>query len=920
MKKILLSLLLFGIASSVIAQTNPAITNWLINTTGETGSHYIAGNSTPIEDTFLVNVKTVQYSNDFVYVNSSGIPSYVVGPYQDGNPSLASDRDHLFQIPLNPVPNTGTPTQTPLGTIAVLINGVPLYDYKDAQSYSLANGADDAMGDGVWNRNAILAEREGFDCAKGHPSPVMTDNGGGPGSPPPCDQVPPGMPCCGDGICGGPETADNCPEDCGGGGTDVTEGQYHHHQNPTAFNLDLVEISDVCDLYLADALYVIDPNTHSPLLGFSFDGYPIYGAYGYTNTDGTGGIKRIESSYQERNITVRTNYTDGTNVTNGPPVNATYPIGWYKEDYEFIANSGDLDEFNGRFAVTPEYPNGTYAYYTTVDQNWNSTYPYAIAQYYGVVSGGVVDNINEAVVTFGEDCVDSDLDTVCDVDDICDGGDDLLDTNANNMPDECEPVAVSIRAFLEAPFASTEMNTNLASLGLIPMEQPYNAAPYYYTGNESINSIPGDMVDWVLIDVRTSINASDIVTSKAGLLMKDGYIKGLNGTDDLYFDLPSGDDYYFVLRHRNHLDIMTSTATPHALTMAYDFTTAESQAYGTQQLKQLDNGSYAMFGGDITVDHIIQVTDYDVWALNPALLSVYTAADINLDGTVQVTDYDAWFANKAKLGAAEVACFEFTWCQDADGDGLGNPAVSISACAQPIGYVSDCSDPDDTVSNTLSPWDEFNPLAVTISFDGDDVTIESNALPNHTSPYWATTNPLYIDPVIANEAQMSPGAISAGSYILTVPISPELAANSSATGLGAIGISVTGAPIFNDEEGPNISLSENVASGFDYAGGHMGPTGYHYHLEAADVSENTVLSHDDNALVGILQDGFFLYGRRDTDGSYPTDLDESGGHFGVTPHSNGESIYHYHVINEFYVGSYILLFGVELQGTPNTIM
>lgn len=269
-------------------------------------------------------------------------------------------------------------------------------------------------------------------------------------------------------------------------------------------------------------------------------------------------------------------------------------------------------------------------------------------------------------------------------------------------------------------------------------------------------------------------------------------------------------------------------------------------------------------------------------------------------------------------------CTETTWYEDLDNDGLGNPDVSQSACEQPTGFVADNTDPDDTSAGgsgtgTLSSaFDEFNPDAVTISFDGTDVTIESNALPNHTSPYWPQTNSLYIDPVVADAAQMSPGTINERSYTLTVPNEPQLASSASATGLGAIGIAVTGVPIFNDEEGPNISLSENVASGFDYAGGHNGPTGYHYHLESQDVDANTTLSHDDGQLVGILQDGFFLYGRRDHDGEYPTDLDESGGHFGPTLH-NADGEYHYHIINEFYVGEFIILFGNDLQGTPNAI-
>ena len=264
-------------------------------------------------------------------------------------------------------------------------------------------------------------------------------------------------------------------------------------------------------------------------------------------------------------------------------------------------------------------------------------------------------------------------------------------------------------------------------------------------------------------------------------------------------------------------------------------------------------------------------------------------------------------------------CIETIWYEDADGDGLGNPDSSQSSCVQPDGYVADNSDANDSGINgtPLSAFDEFNPDAVSISFDGDEVTIISNGLPNHTSPYWEESHPLHIDQVVGDHK--TPGFIGERSYTVTLPLYPQLAPSSSATGLGAIGIAVSGPPIFNDEEGPNRPFDEPTATGLDYAGAHNGPSGYHYHLESADVPENTTLSHDDEKLVGIMADGFLLYGRKEMDGSYPNDLDESGGHFGVTPHSNGEEIYHYHIINEYYIGSYVMLFGGDLQGTPNTI-
>lgn len=371
MRKTLFIALALASISSLNAQeksTNPAVTSWMINTTGITGSHYVAGNSTPINDLYEANVQTVEYSANNSYISCSGIPAYIVGPYQDGNPAQASDNDYIYQIPLSPTANTGTATETEMGSIGIWSNGTAMYDYRDGVSYSNSSGADaggplGGTGDEVWNRDAIVAEREGFDCSKGHPSPIFS---GGPGP----------------------------------GGT-LEGGAYHHHQNPSAFNLDLVEISDVCDLYVSDGLYVIDSTVHSPLLGYAFDGYPVYGPYGYANTDGSGGIKRIESSYQLRNISVRTHYYDGSDVTDGPAVNASYPIGYYREDYEFNLSFGDLDDHNGRVCVTPEYPGGIYCYFATIDENWNSAFPYMVGPtYYGNVTGGEITTISESTTDY----------------------------------------------------------------------------------------------------------------------------------------------------------------------------------------------------------------------------------------------------------------------------------------------------------------------------------------------------------------------------------------------------------------------------------------------------------------------------------------------------------------------------------------
>lgn len=354
--------LLFVLKAS--AQNNPAITSWLQNTT-ITGKHYMAGNPTVIQDpNNIANVQSVKYSATSVYISTQGIPAYPTGPFLDNNPSQATNQNAIFKFPLNPVVQNGTKTATNGGNIGVFINGVALFDYRDGVAWntstnSLCGGPGRPMCPGgpnavnAWNRDAIIAERAGFDCAKGHPA----------------------------------------------------MGNYHHHQNPSAFNLDLNVISNVCNLYAADGLYVIDSTKHSPLIGFAYDGFPIYGAYGFKNVDGSGGPTRMKSSYVLRNITTRTTSPTGATVSAGPTVNATYPLGYFREDYEYKATSSAtpdfLDEHNGRFCVTPEYPNGMYCYFATVDKKWNSAYPYVVGPtFYGTKTASKATSISEPVTTY----------------------------------------------------------------------------------------------------------------------------------------------------------------------------------------------------------------------------------------------------------------------------------------------------------------------------------------------------------------------------------------------------------------------------------------------------------------------------------------------------------------------------------------
>lgn len=224
----------------------------------------------------------------------------------------------------------------------------------------------------------------------------------------------------------------------------------------------------------------------------------------------------------------------------------------------------------------------------------------------------------------------------------------------------------------------------------------------------------------------------------------------------------------------------------------------------------------------------------------------------------------------------------------------------------------------DIITELPAAFDAFdtNETDIYISGNGTTITIETTGLPNHTTPYWSESHPLYVAPTVTSEGQMTPTRIDTSgrdlSGALTVSAYPEKANSTSATSLGAIGIAVSGAYIYNDQEG-NGPL-DSAAGSLDYAGAHIGPSQYHYHLEPLAFTD------DDDKLVGIMADGFLIYGRRDyPSNDYPTDLDESGGHFGPTP-ANPDGEYHYHIVNELYstTGRYVIFAG-SYQGTPNAI-
>ncbi|NBW97692.1 MAG: YHYH protein [Planctomycetia bacterium] len=319
-------------------------------------------------------------TTDTVYINTPDLASYVMGAWW-GNAAhtqpfinLPKDQNAIYKITLNTTYPSATHAIAGGGAVGIAVNGVVFYNAGDAFSYSHANADERNAGDGLFNRLAAAVEAVTFDVGGGHQ----------PGN-----------------------------------------GQYHYHEQPPALR---AQLSDNIDYVGTTNYFPYDPAVyylthgqgadgdfqertanlhHSPIIGWMFDGYPIYGPYGYsTATDPTSAVARMRSSFSLRSITDRVTLpgwaaqlsggklgptaantaADGVYTMTpsqqtsyaGPAVSATYPLGRYGEDYAYVPGSGDLDQFNGRWCKTPEFPNGTYAYFLTIDSAGEAAFPYVV--------------------------------------------------------------------------------------------------------------------------------------------------------------------------------------------------------------------------------------------------------------------------------------------------------------------------------------------------------------------------------------------------------------------------------------------------------------------------------------------------------------------------------------------------------------
>jgi hypothetical protein len=226
----------------------------------------------------------------------------------------------------------------------------------------------------------------------------------------------------------------------------------------------------------------------------------------------------------------------------------------------------------------------------------------------------------------------------------------ISDFAAFSVGDTLSPMAIVLRltldiqAFLEGPFNGVDMNTHL-NPDNITLTQPYNTEPWFYNGTESVSSIPNtDIVDWVLIELRDTTDATlatseTMIARQAAFLLNDGSIVATDGVSHIEFETQVTNQLFVIIWHRNHLGILS--ANPVILidgVYSYNFTTSNSQAFGTDSQKELISGKSGLFAGDGDRNGSIDLNDKTLVWETEAGENGYLDGDFNLDGEVENRD------------------------------------------------------------------------------------------------------------------------------------------------------------------------------------------------------------------------------------------------------------------------------------------
>ena len=281
-------------------------------------------------------------SSGTINITATGLPYHSYGiEYNDSSIPMSTpipqEFNHTFSLRAGTDQPAASETTVGYGLIGYWLNGVSMFNM------SAANGSPNGWPAAPAGFNYNAAASEGIDAGYN----FGEDSAGGHASPP---------------------------------------GQYHYHDfsfanawlNGTGHAAGSVNSTGIAEVSLIPYLKggLRHPDGHSKILGFALDGYPVYGPYGYSDpTSSSSGVAALKTGFNLKSPSYRS--------LTGAADTGKFPMGIFVQDYEFTG-LGDLDIHNGRFGITPDYPNGTYAYFTTIDDTEIPVFPYVLGTtYYG---------------------------------------------------------------------------------------------------------------------------------------------------------------------------------------------------------------------------------------------------------------------------------------------------------------------------------------------------------------------------------------------------------------------------------------------------------------------------------------------------------------------------------------------------------
>ncbi len=218
-------------------------------------------------------------------------------------------------------------------------------------------------------------------------------------------------------------------------------------------------------------------------------------------------------------------------------------------------------------------------------------------------------------------------------------------------------IRVNVRIWLDACYVGSQgmMHDSLRAQNLVPLDEPYAGLGYVHVGDggsehtsEGVLGVTGPeaIVDWVVLEIREAAANGFRVATRSALVQRDGDVVDMDGVSGVSFNVVAG-TYFFSVKHRNHLGVMTSTALsfgPDGTPL--DFTSASTPVWGANARKDV-GGASVLWAGDANGNGQVKYTgngnDRDamlvlVGGTQPnATASGYHRQDVNMDGQVKYT-------------------------------------------------------------------------------------------------------------------------------------------------------------------------------------------------------------------------------------------------------------------------------------------